>query len=146
MVVPCGTVTTTQQLARNYEFCLTGDGIEELRRISSSCSSSCGSLLNCVLPKTKVLSRVAPSQKEFVLASLRELGYTTLMCGDGTNDVGALKQAHVGEPSYCLIFCSYQLLAMPTCPIVAVYSYDVLIQRILRSFTKECYLRDIKSI
>ncbi|VDM16591.1 unnamed protein product [Hydatigera taeniaeformis] len=76
------------ELTRKYEFCLTGDGIEELRRISS--------LLNCVLPKTKVLSRVAPSQKEFVLASLRELGYTTLMCGDGTNDVGALKQAHVG--------------------------------------------------
>lgn len=88
----------TRELARNYEFCLTGDGIDELRCNSSTYSNGCcRGLLACVLPKTKVLSRVAPSQKEFVLACLRELGYTTLMCGDGTNDVGALKQAHVGN-------------------------------------------------
>ena len=39
---------------------------------------------------------MSPSQKETILAALNGLGYTTLMAGDGTNDVGALKAAHIG--------------------------------------------------
>ncbi len=39
----------------------------------------------------QVFARTSPEQKEMILKTLRAGGQTTLMCGDGTNDVGALK-------------------------------------------------------
>ncbi|CAN9173138.1 unnamed protein product [Alternaria alternata] len=49
-----------------------------------------------ILRYTWVYARVSPKQKEEILLGLKDCGYTTLMAGDGTNDVGALKQAHIG--------------------------------------------------
>lgn len=44
----------------------------------------------------RVFARMTPELKEKVLTCLKKNGHHTLMCGDGGNDVGALKQAHIG--------------------------------------------------
>lgn len=96
-------------------FCLTGDCIVDVANLTVSSGSLNSisnittkdekallmdhrvqrSLLNLV-PLVSVFARHAPYQKEAVVAALNHAGHTTLMVGDGTNDVGALKRAHVG--------------------------------------------------
>eukprot|EP00049_Salpingoeca_infusionum_P012298 m.223966 g.223966 ORF g.223966 m.223966 type:complete len:1274 (-) comp15146_c0_seq2:2266-6087(-) len=43
-----------------------------------------------------VFARMLPDQKTELVEDLMELGYGVAMCGDGANDCGALKAAHVG--------------------------------------------------
>lgn len=47
-------------------------------------------------PHTKVFGRCTPNEKVSIVSSFVEQGETTLFCGDGGNDCGALKAAHVG--------------------------------------------------
>lgn len=49
-----------------------------------------------VLGYIKVFARMTPDAKETVIECLHSVGSLCLMCGDGANDVGALKQADVG--------------------------------------------------
>jgi magnesium-transporting ATPase (P-type) len=44
----------------------------------------------------RVFGRCTPIGKKSVVIALNEKGYITSMCGDGSNDCGALKAAHVG--------------------------------------------------
>ncbi|XP_078437712.1 phosphate deficiency response 2 [Wolffia australiana] len=74
-------------LSESHDLCIGGDCFEMLLRT--------GAVLQ-VIPYVKVFARVTPDQKELILTTLKTVGRMTLMCGDGTNDVGALKQAHVG--------------------------------------------------
>ncbi|KAJ2006099.1 putative cation-transporting ATPase 1 [Coemansia thaxteri] len=71
-----------------WDLCLTGSALEVLQSTSLWKSY--------LLHHAWIYARVSPSQKEFVLTEYKLADYITLMCGDGTNDVGALKQAHVG--------------------------------------------------
>jgi magnesium-transporting ATPase (P-type) len=49
-----------------------------------------------VAKQIRVFGRCNPSDKASVVSTFVENGYTTLMCGDGQNDCGSLKSAHVG--------------------------------------------------
>jgi len=73
-------------LAATHDIVVRGDALE-----------ACGAAAAAALcPVAVVFARVRPEGKELVVATLNASGLTTLMCGDGTNDVGALKRAHVG--------------------------------------------------
>lgn len=58
--------------------------------------------LSRLAPYVTIFARMSPQQKGEVIASYKSHNYYTLMCGDGTNDVAALKQAHVGMQSWSL--------------------------------------------
>nr|MBE5724997.1 putative cation-transporting ATPase 13A1 [Cucujiformia] len=66
-------------LTKNYDLCITGEGLTYL-------SNNFPEFLKLILPYVTVFARFAPKQKEFVVVSLNNLGYKTLMCGDGTNE------------------------------------------------------------
>jgi len=75
------------QILESKDLCVTGYGLSKFAGQKA---------LPSLLRHTWVYARVSPKQKEEILIGLKDQGYVTLMCGDGTNDVGALKQAHVG--------------------------------------------------
>ncbi|CAP26242.2 Protein CBG06150 [Caenorhabditis briggsae] len=85
---------TTNKLERkafftSHEFCLTGSAFHNLVHNEHT-------FLRELILHVKVFARMAPKQKERVINELKSLGKVTLMCGDGTNDVGALKHSNVG--------------------------------------------------
>ncbi|KAL6719754.1 putative cation-transporting ATPase 1 [Lecanora helva] len=76
-----------EKILHEKDLCVTGYALAKYKDQTA---------LPSLLRHTWVYARVSPKQKEDILLGLKDAGYTTLMCGDGTNDVGALKQAHIG--------------------------------------------------
>nr|NVI71711.1 putative cation-transporting ATPase 13A1 [Cucujiformia] len=66
-------------LTKKYDLCITGDGLTHLK-------TKYPDFLKLILPHVTVFARFAPKQKEFVVVELKNMGYMTLMCGDGTNE------------------------------------------------------------
>ncbi|EPQ28853.1 uncharacterized protein PFL1_03656 [Pseudozyma flocculosa PF-1] len=75
-------------LFKDHDICITGAAMKQYQDNAAA--------WNQLVQHTFVYARVSPSQKEFILNSLKQLGFVTLMAGDGTNDVGALKAANIG--------------------------------------------------
>ena len=49
-----------------------------------------------LIQKGTIFARMAPDQKAQLVEALQSIDYIVAMCGDGANDCGALKAAHVG--------------------------------------------------
>ena len=80
-----------KKLAKDYSFCISGESLAFIQSNAVMKSKLREVFINC-----SVFARVDPKQKEWIVNEFKQLGFVALMCGDGTNDVGALKHAHVG--------------------------------------------------
>ncbi|KAJ3055345.1 hypothetical protein HK102_011364, partial [Quaeritorhiza haematococci] len=64
-----------------------------LRWIFTNCSKD---FVDYIIRTCVIFARAKPTDKSAIIERLIHMGRYTAMCGDGTNDCGALKTAHVG--------------------------------------------------
>ncbi|CAL1530484.1 unnamed protein product [Lymnaea stagnalis] len=75
--------------SQRFHFALTGKTWAVIRQ-------HCPDILNKIVVKGVVFARMGPDQKGQLVEVLQDIGYYVGMCGDGANDCGALKTAHMG--------------------------------------------------
>jgi len=93
-----------RELVSKYDLCLTGDG---LLRIMTYLDKNLIGQLTRLLPHIVVFARMAPKQKEWIINGIKNCGYFTLMCGDGTNDVS---QNQNDTTRFFFMIMSYKLI------------------------------------
>lgn len=76
------------ELAKKYDLATTGKNL--------ATAYECDEATSTVLAHFAIFARMTPDAKEKVIECLHSVGALCLMCGDGANDVGALKGADVG--------------------------------------------------
>eukprot|EP00913_Durusdinium_trenchii_P012654 g11882.t1 len=80
-----------QKLSESCDLIITGAPLERAWQMEDS------AVMQAQLSSVKIFARLSPFQKEQIIQAVRrsEKSYS-FMCGDGGNDVGALKEADVG--------------------------------------------------
>lgn len=84
-----------------FTLCITGNIIEYFFREYKNNIN----LIDMLINKVHIFCRVSPKNKEIIIKTLNKLGNITIMCGDGTNDMAALKAAHVGVSLLSIKIC-----------------------------------------
>ena len=75
------------KLSEKHMLCINGNVLDKIILTNTAGKS---------IRPMHVFSRTSPAQKGIIVGLLNIEGHKTLMCGDGTNDVGSLKRADVG--------------------------------------------------
>eukprot|EP00331_Platyophrya_macrostoma_P003123 CAMPEP_0176412314 /NCGR_PEP_ID=MMETSP0127-20121128/4078_1 /TAXON_ID=938130 /ORGANISM="Platyophrya macrostoma, Strain WH" /LENGTH=694 /DNA_ID=CAMNT_0017791977 /DNA_START=89 /DNA_END=2173 /DNA_ORIENTATION=+ len=78
------------ELAKKYTLALNGKALKYIETHFTT------QLIRSIVDHTTVFARVSPSQKEYIIETMKSNGRGVVMCGDGTNDVGGLKKADIG--------------------------------------------------
>ncbi|ETV68888.1 hypothetical protein, variant 1 [Aphanomyces astaci] len=87
--LPVGDLTTLLEL--DFDLTITGAALDV-----AQASSLNPMVLTQLVEKTKIFARTKPHTKTWIVSRLMSTGRFVGMTGDGTNDCGALKAAHVG--------------------------------------------------
>ena len=75
------------EMSTKLDLCVDADGMD---------GTTFQLVVDAIADKVAVWARCNPAQKEAIVTRLKTCGFGVLMAGDGTNDMGGLKQAHVG--------------------------------------------------
>ena len=85
------TIEDIKNFSKEYMLCIANDEYKKLDNIKIKIPA-----IYSIIPFIKLFSRMSKSNKIQIISDLKSSGRNPLMCGDGTNDVGALKLAKVG--------------------------------------------------